>query len=225
MTPRYKADSNSDVVDCDLTMATTYPIASVEKEPRRRYFSEGTLVRAIDGDTFVVHLDLGHHQARWNGRIRLQGFDAPESRRVGQVEKLHHLLATEHATFLLEQDTFKVETLHELDGDVKTNFSRWESHIWVRVYRHGNVDLMPLAKVMKLEGYSKLPPRIYADMEKLAVEGGDSFEKQLGRWILDCRNKANVFYRSLPSFDGDVVAIDAALDEAIAAVQFPELPS
>ncbi len=86
------------------------------------YVFNCTVVRVIDGDTVDVDVDLGF--GCWvrgnNGRIRLFGIDAPESR-GGTVEtKAHGLLAKKFV-----QDFLKVGTTATLRTKQKGKFGRY----------------------------------------------------------------------------------------------------
>ena len=86
------------------------------------YVFNCTIVRVIDGDTIDVDVDLGFGcwVRGYNGRIRLFGIDAPESR-GGTVEtKAHGLLAKKFV-----QDFLKVGTTATLRTKQKGKFGRY----------------------------------------------------------------------------------------------------
>ena len=86
------------------------------------YVFNCTIVRVIDGDTVDVDVDLGF--GCWvrgnNGRIRLFGIDAPESR-GGTVEtKAHGLLAKKFV-----QEKLKVGEVYKLRTKDKDKYGRY----------------------------------------------------------------------------------------------------
>ena len=109
-----------------LSMCVLYALIPEQTTRRLRmsdpYVFNCTVVRVIDGDTVDVDVDLGF--GCWvrgnNGRIRLFGIDAPESR-GGTVEtKSHGLLAKKFV-----QDFLKVGTTCTLRTLDKGKFGRY----------------------------------------------------------------------------------------------------
>ena len=78
---------------CALTLLLGLPIAFASADPLappeaaalttrlldgKVWLVHAVIVRVIDGDTVVAHLDLGWHTWRHDEHIRLNGIDAPE---------------------------------------------------------------------------------------------------------------------------------------------------
>ena len=57
----------------------------------KRYHYSAELVRVIDGDTIVAHINLGFNTILKNETIRLNGINAPETRTKNVKEKTEGL--------------------------------------------------------------------------------------------------------------------------------------
>lgn len=82
------------------------------------------LLKAVDGDTVDVDIDLGFGVWLREERVRIMGIDTPESRTSDKVEKLFGLAAKKRLKELLHHGGVLVTT-EEKDGeDMRGKFGR-----------------------------------------------------------------------------------------------------
>lgn len=74
------------------------------------------LVRVVDGDTVIVDIDVGFGIWLRNQKIRLAGYDSPESRTKDPVEKKYGYYAKEMLMEMLETWPLKIKTTKEGKG-------------------------------------------------------------------------------------------------------------
>jgi micrococcal nuclease len=82
------------------------------------------LLKAVDGDTVDVDVDLGFGIWLRDERVRIMGIDTPESRTSDKVEKLFGLAAKERLKELLENGAILVTTEDKKGEDMKGKFGR-----------------------------------------------------------------------------------------------------
>ena len=74
------------------------------------YKYKATVNRVVDGDTMDITVDLGFN-LKFNTRVRISDFDAPETYRPScEKEKIHGLEAKRRAVELLEGKTVYIKT-------------------------------------------------------------------------------------------------------------------
>lgn len=93
-----------------------------------------TLLRAIDGDTWVMRIDVGFH-AHVETHVRLLGWSCPEMREPGGLAA--KALA---AQILTEAPQVIIETVKD-----EQTFARWLGRIWI-----GDVELGTLLEAQGL---------------------------------------------------------------------------
>ena len=82
------------------------------------------LLKAVDGDTVDVDIDLGFGVWLRNERVRIMGIDTPESRTRDLVEKLFGLAAKKRLEELLEKGAILVTTEEKNGEDMRGKFGR-----------------------------------------------------------------------------------------------------
>lgn len=82
------------------------------------------LLKAVDGDTVDVDVDLGFGIWIRDERVRIMGIDTPESRTSDRVEKLFGKAAKNRLKELLENGAILVTTEDKKGEDMKGKFGR-----------------------------------------------------------------------------------------------------
>jgi len=82
------------------------------------------LLKAVDGDTVDVDIDLGFGIWLKDERVRIMGIDTPESRTSDRVEKLFGKAAKQRLKELLENGGILVTTEDKSGEDMKGKFGR-----------------------------------------------------------------------------------------------------
>ena len=82
------------------------------------------LLKAVDGDTVDVDIDLGFGIWLRDERVRIMGIDTPESRTSDKVEKVFGLAAKNRLKELLENGAVLVTTEDKKGEDMKGKFGR-----------------------------------------------------------------------------------------------------
>jgi micrococcal nuclease len=82
------------------------------------------LLKAVDGDTVDVDIDLGFGVWLRGERVRIMGIDTPESRTSNKVEKLFGLAAKKRLKELLKEGAVLVTTEEKNGEDSRGKFGR-----------------------------------------------------------------------------------------------------
>ena len=82
------------------------------------------LLKAVDGDTVDVDIDLGFGIWLRGERVRIMGIDTPESRTSNKVEKLFGLAAKARLKELLKEGATLVTTEEKGGEDARGKFGR-----------------------------------------------------------------------------------------------------
>jgi len=82
------------------------------------------LLKAVDGDTVDVDIDLGFNVWLHNERVRIMGIDTPESRTSDKVEKLLGLAAKARLKELLHDGAVLITTEEKNGEDMRGKFGR-----------------------------------------------------------------------------------------------------
>jgi len=82
------------------------------------------LLKAVDGDTVDVDIDLGFNVWLHDERVRIMGIDTPESRTSDKVEKLFGLAAKNRLKELLHDGAILVTTEEKNGEDMRGKFGR-----------------------------------------------------------------------------------------------------
>jgi micrococcal nuclease len=82
------------------------------------------LLKAVDGDTVDVDIDLGFGVWLKSERVRIMGIDTPESRTRDLVEKLFGLAAKARLEELLQDGGILVTTEEKNGEDMRGKFGR-----------------------------------------------------------------------------------------------------
>jgi len=82
------------------------------------------LLKAVDGDTVDVDIDLGFGIWLRDERVRIMGIDTPESRTSDKVEKVFGLAAKTRLKELLENGAVLITTEDKSGEDMKGKFGR-----------------------------------------------------------------------------------------------------
>ena len=82
------------------------------------------LLKAVDGDTVDVDIDLGFGVWLKDERVRIMGIDTPESRTSNKVEKLFGTAAKNRLKELLEHGAVLITTEDKSGEDMKGKFGR-----------------------------------------------------------------------------------------------------
>ena len=82
------------------------------------------LLKAVDGDTVDVDIDLGFGVWLRNERVRIMGIDTPESRTSDEVEKLFGKAAKRRLKELLHEGAILVTTEEASGEDMRGKFGR-----------------------------------------------------------------------------------------------------
>jgi micrococcal nuclease len=82
------------------------------------------LLKAVDGDTVDVDIDLGFGIWLRGERVRIMGIDTPESRTSNKVEKLFGLAAKKRLKELLKEGATLVTTEEKGGEDARGKFGR-----------------------------------------------------------------------------------------------------
>ena len=82
------------------------------------------LLKAVDGDTVDVDIDLGFGVWMRDERVRIMGIDTPESRTSNEVEKLFGKAAKHRLQELLENGGVLVTTEEAGGEDMRGKFGR-----------------------------------------------------------------------------------------------------
>ena len=82
------------------------------------------LLKAVDGDTVDVDIDLGFNTWLRDERVRIMGIDTPESRTSDDVEKLFGLAAKHRLEELLGETTILKTQINKDGEDMKGKFGR-----------------------------------------------------------------------------------------------------
>ena len=115
------------------------------QEAPRRYAA--VLVKVIDGDTVVCHVDLGFRFIRLNEHVRLLGINSPELNTTIGVKAKEHLaeLLTKYDA---DPDEDGVQFTLVTEGDDTDNFGR----VLARIEGKNGVDL---CKKMLADGFAE----------------------------------------------------------------------
>jgi len=81
-------------------------------------------LKAVDGDTVDVDIDLGFGIWLRDERVRIMGIDTPESRTSDKVEKVFGLAAKTRLKELLENGAVLITTEDKSGEDMKGKFGR-----------------------------------------------------------------------------------------------------
>ncbi|MBA3689791.1 MAG: hypothetical protein H0W82_00060 [Actinobacteria bacterium] len=99
--------------------------------PAPAYTYAADLMRVIDGDTFVMRVDLGF-RVRIDVEVRLRGVDAPEvtgaSAEAGQVAARFALVTL---TSLLLPSGLVIQTHKGARGGAERSFTRWVADVYL----------------------------------------------------------------------------------------------
>jgi len=82
------------------------------------------LLKAVDGDTVDVDIDLGFNVWLHNERVRIMGIDTPESRTSDKVEKVFGLAAKARLKELLHEGAVLITTEEKNGEDMRGKFGR-----------------------------------------------------------------------------------------------------
>jgi len=82
------------------------------------------LLKAVDGDTVDVDIDLGFNVWLHNERVRIMGIDTPESRTSNEVEKLFGKAAKDRLKELLHEGAVLITTEEKNGEDMRGKFGR-----------------------------------------------------------------------------------------------------
>jgi micrococcal nuclease len=82
------------------------------------------LLKAVDGDTVDVDIDLGFNVWLHDERVRIMGIDTPESRTSDKVEKLFGKAAKTRLKELLKDGGILVTTEEKSGEDMRGKFGR-----------------------------------------------------------------------------------------------------
>jgi len=82
------------------------------------------LLKAVDGDTVDVDIDLGFNVWLKDERVRIMGIDTPESRTSDKVEKLFGTAAKNRLKELLSEGGILVTTEEKNGEDMRGKFGR-----------------------------------------------------------------------------------------------------
>jgi micrococcal nuclease len=82
------------------------------------------LIKAVDGDTVDVDIDLGFNVWLHDERVRIMGIDTPESRTSDKVEKLFGLAAKARLKELLHEGATLITTEEKNGEDMRGKFGR-----------------------------------------------------------------------------------------------------
>lgn len=82
------------------------------------------LLKAVDGDTVDVDIDLGFGMWLKDERVRIMGIDTPESRTSDEVEKLFGKAAKARLKELLHEGAVLVTTEEKNGEDMRGKFGR-----------------------------------------------------------------------------------------------------
>jgi len=82
------------------------------------------LLKAVDGDTVDVDIDLGFNMWLRDERVRIMGIDTPESRTSDKVEKLFGKAAKARLKELLTEGGVLVTTEEKNGEDMRGKFGR-----------------------------------------------------------------------------------------------------
>ena len=82
------------------------------------------LLKAVDGDTVDVDIDLGFNIWLHSERVRIMGIDTPESRTSDKVEKLFGKAAKARLKELLHEGGILVTTEEKNGEDMRGKFGR-----------------------------------------------------------------------------------------------------
>ena len=82
------------------------------------------LLKAVDGDTVDVDIDLGFGIWMRDERVRIMGIDTPESRTSNEVEKLFGLAAKARLKELLHDGAILITTEEKNGEDMRGKFGR-----------------------------------------------------------------------------------------------------
>jgi len=82
------------------------------------------LLKAVDGDTVDVDIDLGFNVWLKDERVRIMGIDTPESRTSDKVEKLFGTAAKNRLKELLHEGAVLITTEEKNGEDMRGKFGR-----------------------------------------------------------------------------------------------------
>lgn len=82
------------------------------------------LLKAVDGDTVDVDIDLGFNVWLHDERVRIMGIDTPESRTSNLVEKLFGKAAKNRLKELLHEGAVLITTEEKNGEDMRGKFGR-----------------------------------------------------------------------------------------------------
>lgn len=105
------------------------------------YIYRAKLNRVIDGDTYVLDVDLGF-QITAAITVRLRGVNSPE-----MSDGTKGSTARYGAVALLTGRELLVETFHD-----RRSFARWVADVWLQMA--GEKELVSLAERLVLEGFA-----------------------------------------------------------------------
>lgn len=149
-------------------------VISTFNETSQEYES-GKVVRVVDGDTIVVHMN-GEDK-----KVRLIGIDTPES--VGKYLKNPELYGKASSTFAQEQLEGKRVFL-EKDVSDTDRYGRLLRYVWLEQPNDETIDTQMFNVILLLKGYASIlsisPDVKYSDYFLLCEEVAR--EKHIGIW-------------------------------------------
>ena len=92
------------------------------------------LLKAVDGDTVDVDIDLGFGIWMRDERVRIMGIDTPESRTSNEVEKLFGIAAKNRLKELLHDGGVLITTEEKNGEDMRGKFGRILGDFYVERY-------------------------------------------------------------------------------------------
>ena len=107
------------------------------------------LLKAVDGDTVDVDIDLGFGVWLKDERVRIMGIDTPESRTSNEVEKLFGKAAKNRLKELLHDGGVLVTTEEKNGEDMRGKFGRILGDFKVEY----NGEMKRVTEIMEAEGH------------------------------------------------------------------------
>lgn len=96
------------------------------------YEYAATVVRWIDGDTVICHIDQGFHDWKHDQRLRLFGIDAPDKQPAKEAARKLCNDRWPPGTQLV------IRTIRDKGGAEETSFERWIAQAWDRPGAYGD---------------------------------------------------------------------------------------
>lgn len=109
------------------------------------YEYRAVVVRWIDGDTVICHVDMGFHDWKHDQRFRLNGIDAPDKQPAKEAARAYVAGRWPPGTELT------IRTIRDKNGSEETTFERWMADLWDRDGAYGDTisDLLVDAGIAK----------------------------------------------------------------------------